>query len=280
MLLRARRVVRGTALVAACALAATASPLALGQAPLVLQLTPAADATIFGEQTGGPAADGLADGAGPNVWTSVLASGVTRRALLRFDLGALPPGAQVMSVSLSLFQVRARDSHAVQLHRVLASWSEGPANPGGTGAGVPAQAGDSTWSHRRWPDLLWAQRGGDFVATASASTLVGGGTGVFTWSSTPQLVADVQGWLAQPGSNHGWILIGDDQGLQNAKRFSSREDVPAGRPTLTITYQPLPEREGDVPLPPWALALLGASVGAVLMRRSRSRPTNERNPSR
>jgi hypothetical protein len=54
-------------------------------------------------------------------------------------------------------------------------------------------------------------------------------------------MADVQGWLAQPASNHGWMLIGDDTGLQNAKRFISRSSTGTqGLPTLIVSVVPEP----------------------------------------
>jgi len=231
-----------------------------------------ADTTIFAEQSGSTAYDGISDGSGPSLWTSVIAAGVTRRALVHFDLSAVPPGSRIVSVQLQLFEIRARDEHAVRLHRVLAAWGEAGSNGGEAGVGAPAQAGDATWSHRVWPQQLWAQRGGDFAATPSSTLSVGFGPASYVWPTTPQLVADVQGWLAQPSTNHGWIVIGDDQGLQNAKRFASRNGGSAdGHPTLIVTFEKggLAVDEADIPLPPWALALLGTGLAAALLRRRR-----------
>ena len=56
----------------------------------------------------------------------------------------------------------------------------------------------------------------------SAAAVVGG-VNLYTWGSTPGMVADVQGWLDQPGANFGWILIGDETGPQTVKNFASRE---------------------------------------------------------
>jgi hypothetical protein len=254
----------------ATALLAALAPLAVAAQPATeLRLQPVADATIFGQLNGSTAFDATADGRGESLWTSVIASGTTRRALLRFDLSALPPGARVQSVRLELFEIRARDEHVVRVHRVLAPWSEGPSNGGDAGVGAAAQPGDVTWSHRSWPNVPWAARGGDFAATASASQTVGFGPALYVWPSTPQLVADVQGWLANPGTNHGWIVVGDDKGLQNAKRFGSREnESSAGRPTLVVGILPAAvAADGDVPLPPWALALVATSLAAALWRR-------------
>jgi len=231
------------------------------QGAVEYRLTPVADTTIFGAQDGGTAYDGISDGIGPNLWTSVTAGGFTRRALLRFDLSSLPADAQILSVQLQLFEVRARDEHVLGLHRVHGAWGEGNSNGGDAGAGAPAQAGDATWSHRVWPDVPWIQRGGDFVADPSATLPVGLGPGTFTWGSTPRLVADVQGWLTQPADNHGWMLIGDDNGVQNAKRFVSRNSAgTAGLPTLVVSVVPEPGT--------YLLMLAGmASVMLVVSRR-------------
>ena len=249
--------------------AAAAGPV---RAVTELRIAASADTTIYAEQSGSTAYDGISDGSGPSLWTSVIAAGVTRRALVRFDLSAVPAGARVLSVQLQLFEIRARDEHAVRLHRVLAAWGEAGSNGGEAGVGAPAQPGDATWSHRLWPDQRWAQRGGDFVATPSSSRVVGFGPASYVWPSTPQQVADVQGWLAQPSTNHGWIVIGDDQGLQNAKRFASRNGSSVdGQPTLIVTVEPgaLAVDDTDIPLPPWALALLGTGLAGALLRRRR-----------
>jgi hypothetical protein len=240
-------------------------------APVQVRLEAVADTTIFANQGGDMAYDGISDGSGPNIWTSVLASGTTRRALVRFDLSSIPAGSRVVSASLQLFVVRARDEHDLSLHRILSAWGEGASNGGDAGVGAPAQTGDATWSHRIWPDTLWNQRGGDFVSTVSAVRAVGFGPASYTIASTPALVADVQSWLQTPGSNHGWMLIGNDQGSQNAKRLASRQSSTASaRPTLVLDFQPAAPESGDVPLPPWALALLAAGVAAGLLRRRRS----------
>lgn len=236
-----------------------------------VRLIPNADTTIFADQGGGTSYDATSDGSGPNLWTSVIAAGVTRRALLRFDLTAVPPGSRVLSARLQLFEIRARDEHVVSLHRVLAPWGEAGSNGGDAGVGAPAQSGDATWSHRFWPTQTWAVRGGDFVASPSSSTSVSLGPGAFVWPSTAQTVSDVQRWIDQPSTNHGWMLIGDDLGLQNAKRFGSRNNTTVeARPVLIVSYdRATAVSDVDIPLPGWALALLGTGLAAALLRRRR-----------
>ena len=79
--------------------------------------------------------------------------------------------------------------------------------------------------------------GGSFEGSASATVEVAA-VGSYSVSSTPGLVADVQGWLDNPASNFGWALVIDSAASGSAKRFNSRENGTASsRPTLTISYE-------------------------------------------
>lgn len=229
----------------------------------------AADASIFADQGGDTGYDGVADGQGASLWTSVIAAGVVRRALVRFDLAGLPAGAQVLSARVEGFMIRVRESQLIALHRVTAPWSEGPANGGDAGVGAPAGPGDCTWTHRVWPSQRWASRGGDYLLSASSSVAVGGWPAPVVWASTAALVDDVQGWVDTPSSNHGWLLIGTESGSQNAARLASRQvSDAAARPRLVVNWQ-VPSADAQVPLPPWSLALLGAAAAAAMLRRRR-----------
>ena len=102
----------------------------------------------------------------------------------------------------------------------------------GEGQGAPATPNDATWRHRFFDSVFWTTQGGDFSVTVSASQSVGD-VGQYTWSST-QMVADVQSWLDNPGSNFGWLVLGDESAPATAKRFDARES--ASPPVLTIQY--------------------------------------------
>jgi hypothetical protein len=236
----------------------------------VATLEPVADTTIFHDGTS--AFDNTSDGSGPHVWTSRIVSGAYRRALLRFDLSAIPPGSVVRAARLTLHQSRSRTAHPVSVHRLLAAWGEGASNGGDAGLGAPAQPGDATWIRRIHPGVPWATPGGDFVPTPSALVVVPNvGGAVVEWPSTAAMVADVQAWVDAPSSNHGWILLGDEETDQSAKRFSSRNAPTASvRPRLVVEYGPPPMPGGadaEVPLPAWALAALGVLLCTGLARR-------------
>lgn len=161
-----------------------------------------------------------------------------RRGVLAFDIaGNVPPGSTITAVSLSLNMSRAptTNPYAMELHKLLADWGEGMSiAPGEEGDGAPATPNDATWRHRFFDTIFWTTQGGDFSPTVSASQMVGG-MGHYTWSSA-QMVADVQGWLDNPTSNFGWLMLGNETTFLTAKRFDTRES--ANPPVLAITYVP------------------------------------------
>jgi hypothetical protein len=163
-----------------------------------------------------------------------------RRSFVAFDIvGSIPSGATITEVSLGLTVSRTGSgAQAVGLHRVLESWSEGPSDAGGQeGGGATAVSGDVTWVHREFPGTEWATPGGSFAVASASRTITG--TGAYTYASTAQLVADVQAWLDDPATNHGWALVMESPPAGSAKRFNSRDNGSAqSRPMLTVTYEP------------------------------------------
>ena len=159
-----------------------------------------------------------------------------RRGVLAFDIaGSVPPGSTITAVSLSVNMSRTPTStvYVMELHKLLADWGEGTSvAPGEEGDGAPATPNDATWRHRFFDTIFWSAQGGDFSATVSASQMVGQ-VGQYTWSSA-QMVADVQGWLDNPASNFGWLMLGDETAIATAKRFDTRES--ASPPMLTIEF--------------------------------------------
>jgi len=208
-------------------------------APQTLDFSPAADNTLYERPTGD-----LSNGAGPALFigrTGANAGEVLRRALLRFDLNAIPPGSEVLSARLE-FNVDMvppmSTGFDATLHRVQAAWGEaGSLAPGAGGGGTAAQPGDATWLHRFFDTEFWATPGGDFDPTTSGTAPLDAGIGAFAFESTPALVTDVQIWVNQPGANFGWIVLGEEDNPENARRIASRENA-ALAPTLEVQFIP------------------------------------------
>jgi hypothetical protein len=237
-------------------------------APTTVTLTSVADATLFSE-------DGaLASGADDGTFVGYTRANATRRTLVRFDLSAIPSNAAVSNATLSMSVTRALNSPLdidVTVHRMLATWGEGTSTAAvGGGAGGQATPDSATWTHRFWPTTPWTTTGGDFEATSSGSRLIGP-VNTYAWPSSTGMVSDVQGWVQNPTSNHGWMVIAAEFGaIVTAKRLASREFATASqRPTLTITYDIPPT--GDtraVPLPAYAVLLAAIAIAVAGMRRS------------
>ena len=162
------------------------------------------------------------------------------RALIKFDIAKeLPTNAAVVAVTLtatvaSLPGDSNTNETTFSLHRLVQAWGEG--NKTGNN-GAPGSTGEATWNAREAPSTLWNQPGAgapeDFTAAPSASISVMG-LGSYNFES-PNLITDVQGWLAHPDKNFGWVLVNGNEGTsRSARRFSSREgDAP---PSLLIQY--------------------------------------------
>jgi hypothetical protein len=200
-----------------------------GITQLTATFTPSEDNTIYQENDN-------SNGAGANIFVGTTNNDFVRRALMAFDI-SLPAGASVKAVTLTLVCNRTTSGVTnISLHKLTSSWGEGTSDAlSNEGSGASPTNNDASWNYRFYTSSMWTTPGGDFVSTVSASTSVQA-TGTYTWSGAG-MVADVQSWLANPTSNFGWILLGDESTLHTAKRFASKENTTTTtRPQLTISY--------------------------------------------
>jgi len=197
------------------------------------------DNTLYQDLSGS-----TSNGVGRSVFVGENGVGLARRALLRFDVAAaVPAGAKIVAASLQMHVVLTQDALPlpIDVHRVSASWGEGNSSAsgpgGGGGAGTTAQTNDATWLHRLYPASMWTTPGGDFAPTPSFSFAMPTG-GTFTVPANPGLVADVQSFRDNPGTNFGWVLKANQENISyTARRLDSRQSTTvANRPTLSITY--------------------------------------------
>ncbi|GMV26559.1 MAG: hypothetical protein AMXMBFR58_25900 [Phycisphaerae bacterium] len=180
------------------------------------------------------------NGSGVVLFSGKNNDGKLRRALVRFDVSTIPAGATINSVTLRLTLDQTISlNQPASVHRVTADWGEGASNaglPGGQGT-TPAP-GDATWIHRFFDGTLWSTPGGDYNATASSSATHSGTDGPKEWTSAA-LAQDVRDWLADPSTNFGWVIRGNEASMGSARRYHSREAaVEAQRPVLIVDYTP------------------------------------------
>lgn len=204
------------------------------------------DNTLYESATGS-----LSNGSGNAFFAGQNDNGLIRRGIVAFDISAIPGGSTVTSVTLTLYMSRTRaQAENVTLHRALADWGEGTSHASGEeGGGAPPSAGDATWIHRFYSGTLWTTPGGDFSATASATTSVGNQSGFYSWTSAG-MVTDVQTWVNNSASNFGWVVRGNEVNIKTAKRFESRQSTSSTqRPALTVVYTPVASPTGACCLP-------------------------------
>ena len=201
---------------------------------------PVADTTLFQYSPDGNL------GAATTLVVGTTANGAAGRALLRFACTNIPPGAVIQSAELRFEvvkapQMRPPEPSFFEVRRMLAPWQEGQ---GQDLLGAPAKAGEATWNSRAHGSIPWAAAGGrldsEIAGTASGTSELVLRTGQYSVASTPPLVADVQRWVDQPESNHGWMLLSQSEAVQaTARRLGSREE-PFVAPRLVVSFTPPP----------------------------------------
>lgn len=212
----------------------------------VLTLGAAHDTSVFENSVNNSA------GGGPGIFAGTNSANSKRRGLIFFDLTSIPAGATIINVqftlTLGLVAGAPPPTATIGLFSLTRTWGEGTAGSGasgigGSGQGSPANAGDATWNAAFFPGTAWTVAGGDHISTASASLTLS--TSPLdtsrTWLSTPQLVADVQGWVNNASTNFGWELINANESSANSiSGFYSRE-------WSTSTFGGAISHAGDVP---------------------------------
>jgi len=164
-----------------------------------------------------------------------------RRAVLKFDLDTLPPGARILSATLRVYQSNAAPGSPPAepgLHRLLQDWGEGDSKGiAAEGQGDFPADNDTTWHHRFYPDTSWDSAGGSYVDTPSAVMTIGQNLQHYTWGCAPALLADLRYWQENPEQNFGWIIVGGEIAGYSAHRINSRENANVEqRPLLTLVY--------------------------------------------
>jgi len=210
-----------------------------------MAMTPSADTFI---NSGNPDNN---NGASASLFVGVDDGGGVLRGLVRFDMPAAMAGATVSSVRFTLMTRALGAPALLRLNAFDESWTEG--NGVGdaqmmftVGQTCGAAVSGATWNRPSCADGAgppWAAPGGSVAATASGqydSNTVAVDVPV-SWSSSEVgnagLVADVQRWIDDPSSNHGWrISAADEVSAVTPQRFYSKEGDGTKGPKLMVTY--------------------------------------------
>jgi VCBS repeat-containing protein len=142
-----------------------------------------------------------------------------QRALLQFDLSAIPANAIITSATLEMQSTQISGLLNINVYELLRSWTEGSSS--GT-------AGAANWTEAA-PGTNWTSTGGDFNATAVA-TLNTNTTGQHAWD----LTSLVQAWVNGSKANNGVLIASPDGGGNRTATYDSSEG--ATPPRLVISY--------------------------------------------
>ncbi|HHW87701.1 MAG TPA: DNRLRE domain-containing protein [Chloroflexi bacterium] len=129
-----------------------------------------------------------------------------QQAYLRFDLSAIPPGAEIQSAELDLFQT-AGTNNLVRVYTVASAWD----------------ASQTTWN--RQPDISNLET---WRAPATVNQYI-------TYTSSAFLSL-VQGWVNTPERNFGLMLASGATATSDGREFHSAENASAQFPRLRVTF--------------------------------------------
>jgi large repetitive protein len=128
-------------------------------------------------------------------------SGGNARALVRFDLPAIPAGCQVVDADLRMYASSHKPGRTLQALRVGATWAEGSV---------------------RWNNQ---------PATAGTPATTSSGSGYLEWNVTGQ-VGEMYA-----GSNHGFLIRDATENSNGQEQgFHSREKGTDNPPRLVVTF--------------------------------------------
>jgi hypothetical protein len=217
--------------------------------PGVFSFLPSKDNTLYYDLSGQ-----LSNGKGPYLYAGRTSTDSIRRGLIAFDLTSIPANATVTSAILTLYSNRPRPNDSpvpVSLMKASQNWGEGNSNAGDPGGiGAQAEVNDATWLHTFYDTQFWTTPGGDFSSDITATTPIMD-NGTYNWTG-PALLADVQSWVTNPSTNHGWGIFGAEMDTGTAQRFNTR-DNDSDQPRLIVTYEIATASPTPTPSPAKAL---------------------------
>ncbi len=143
------------------------------------------------------------------------------RALVAWDLSAIPASATVLGGEV-VFEVTNISEDRYALFSMNRSWSESEAN------WQQATSGDS-WTNAGLTSLQ--DRSNVELAGATPSSL-----GAVSMALNAAGIEQVQAWIDNPASNHGFVLEASGEAYDGMDVASSEASSPNDRPRLVVTY--------------------------------------------
>lgn len=159
-------------------------------------------------------------------------SNATWRSLLEFDLRQIPTGAPIQSATMSLWHpFSVSTSATINAHRVTRAWREG------TSATAACSHDGATW-YEADGGVNWANQGGDFETTPTASVSATSGE-TSRWHNF-NITSAAQKWSSGQAPNLGILLKTADETLGAGRDIVYlSDDQPTSstlRPKLAVAY--------------------------------------------
>jgi len=176
--------------------------------------TVAADATVYEEQPN--------DNAGADAEYCIGNHGTTetRRALVRFNLPAIPAGFIITRVVYDFTQNRVRQScvecaATLVMSRITEPWAEGAGSgPGAGPCGGGAAVAGVNWNNQ--PAVGGISATAPLPDTGLTPTAITIDTDI--GADDDQLIADIQGWVDGSFQNLGWRMqVSEEDTVNNAR---------------------------------------------------------------
>ncbi len=154
---------------------------------------------------------------------------IQERALLQFDLSAVPADADIVKaiLTLDMDDISSGSDITVTAHRITVAWLEG------TGTGTLTDDGVD-W-HEYTDSDHWTTHGGDFDAAIAGSTRLPDPP--FAYDKLElKITGLVRDWTAGTYPNYGLLLQGSAP-LSQLKFYSSDHSNPSHWPALTVYWR-------------------------------------------
>jgi hypothetical protein len=226
----------------------------------------------------------------PGIFAGTDSGTLFKYGLMTFNVSTIPSGATITGVTLDLYIGMVAGSsggsvtdfgplRTISLYDESQAWgassnASGASTFSGHGGGSAANVGDATWNYASYNSMsslatAWSSGSpanitSNSVALATTSGIEGTTSAEVQWSSAA-LTTEVQGWVNNPTSNNGLVVVNaDSTDAQTFLAFWGAQGAANAHnglaPDLAITYV-VPE--------PLSLSLVVFGMPILLCRRRR-----------